>query len=216
VAHANAALTPRARLRLARLIVEQVWPVARAAERFQVAWTTGHRWSTRYRLEGEAGMGRSVQSTTSHSANDSGTGGAQDRASVLEQPWNRSRSPPASAVRPRRRICAGVGSVASPTSTGPPVSRCAATNTLLPRDPAPRRREEAGRHPRRRDWRYVGADRASATGQPRWASPATATEDRDRTGLVHTSGQAHSDQPVPAAASRGVAHPVAVQYDCLP
>ncbi len=54
--HANAALTPRARLRLARLIVEHGWPVARAAERFQVAWPTANRWATRYRLEGEAGM----------------------------------------------------------------------------------------------------------------------------------------------------------------
>jgi hypothetical protein len=37
VGHANAALTPRARLRLARLIVDDGRPVARAAERFQVA-----------------------------------------------------------------------------------------------------------------------------------------------------------------------------------
>jgi hypothetical protein len=37
VSHANAALTPRARLRLARLIVEQGWPVARAAERYDVS-----------------------------------------------------------------------------------------------------------------------------------------------------------------------------------
>jgi Integrase core domain/leucine-zipper of insertion element IS481 len=56
VGHANAALTPRARLRMARLIVEHDWPVARAAERFQVAWTTANRWATRYRLEGETGM----------------------------------------------------------------------------------------------------------------------------------------------------------------
>ena len=54
--HANAALTPRARLRLARLIVEDSWPVARAAERFQVAWPTANRWAQRYRAAGEAGM----------------------------------------------------------------------------------------------------------------------------------------------------------------
>jgi transposase InsO family protein len=46
--HANAALTPRARLRLARLIVEEGWPIARAAERFQVAWPTAKRWADRY------------------------------------------------------------------------------------------------------------------------------------------------------------------------
>ena len=33
MSHANAALTPRARLRLARLVVEDGWPIARAAER---------------------------------------------------------------------------------------------------------------------------------------------------------------------------------------
>jgi len=38
--HSNAALTPRARLRLARLIVDQRWPVPRAAERYDVSWKT--------------------------------------------------------------------------------------------------------------------------------------------------------------------------------
>ncbi|MFI5698402.1 IS481 family transposase, partial [Kribbella sp. NPDC051586] len=56
MSHANAALTPRARLRLARLIVDDGWPVARAAELFQVAWPTAKRWAERYRELGEAGM----------------------------------------------------------------------------------------------------------------------------------------------------------------
>jgi transposase len=43
-------------LKLARLIVDQGWPVARAAERFQVAWPTAKRWADRYRELGEAGM----------------------------------------------------------------------------------------------------------------------------------------------------------------
>ena len=34
--HANAALTPRARLRIARLIVEEGWSNPRAAERYDV------------------------------------------------------------------------------------------------------------------------------------------------------------------------------------
>lgn len=54
--HAHAALTPRQRLRLARLVVEQNWPKARAAEFFRVAWTTADRWAERYRTEGKAGM----------------------------------------------------------------------------------------------------------------------------------------------------------------
>jgi transposase InsO family protein len=56
MSHANAALTPRARLRLARLIVEHEWPVARAAERYDVSWRTADRWARRYRECGEAGM----------------------------------------------------------------------------------------------------------------------------------------------------------------
>jgi transposase len=54
--HANAALTPRARLRLARLIVEQGWPIPRAAERYDVSWRTAKKWADRYRVEGPAGM----------------------------------------------------------------------------------------------------------------------------------------------------------------
>ena len=57
VSHANAALTPRARLRLARLVVDQGWPVARAAERYDVSWPTAKRWAGRYRRLGPDGMG---------------------------------------------------------------------------------------------------------------------------------------------------------------
>ncbi|WP_170212766.1 helix-turn-helix domain-containing protein, partial [Pedococcus bigeumensis] len=54
--HSNAALTPRARLRLARLIVDHGWPPARAAERYDVSWKTAAKWAARYRDEGVAGM----------------------------------------------------------------------------------------------------------------------------------------------------------------
>jgi transposase InsO family protein len=56
VLHANAVLTPRQRLRLARLIVEDNWPIARAAEAFGVGWKTADKWADRYRAEGKAGM----------------------------------------------------------------------------------------------------------------------------------------------------------------
>jgi transposase InsO family protein len=56
VSHANAALTPRARLKIGRLIIEEGWPVARAAERFDVSWPTANRWAQRYRESGPAGM----------------------------------------------------------------------------------------------------------------------------------------------------------------
>src|SRR5690349_22022196 len=54
--HANAALTPRARLKIGQLIVDQGWPVARAAERYDVSWPTAKRWADRYRQLGEGGM----------------------------------------------------------------------------------------------------------------------------------------------------------------
>ena len=54
--HSNAALTPRARLKLARLVVEDGWPIARAAERYDVSYKTAQKWSRRYRDEGSAGM----------------------------------------------------------------------------------------------------------------------------------------------------------------
>ena len=57
MSHANAALTPRARLRLARLIVDQGWPIARAAERYDVSWPTAKRWAQRYQVMGPEGMG---------------------------------------------------------------------------------------------------------------------------------------------------------------
>jgi transposase InsO family protein len=56
VLHANAALTPRQRLRLARLVVEENWKVAHAARFFGVAWKTADRWAERYRTLGKAGM----------------------------------------------------------------------------------------------------------------------------------------------------------------
>jgi transposase InsO family protein len=56
MAHANAALTPKHRLRLARLIVDDGWSPSRAAEFFNVSWRTAAKWAQRYRDEGPAGM----------------------------------------------------------------------------------------------------------------------------------------------------------------
>ena len=68
MSHANAALTPRARLRLARLVVDQGWPIARAAERYDVSWPTAKRWVERYRQLGPAGM-NDASSRPHHSPN---------------------------------------------------------------------------------------------------------------------------------------------------
>ncbi|MFD7026540.1 integrase core domain-containing protein [Streptomyces sp. NPDC059917] len=54
--HRNAPLIETGRLRPARCVVDDGWPVRRAAERFQVSHTTAARWATRYRTLGVAGM----------------------------------------------------------------------------------------------------------------------------------------------------------------
>ena len=56
MSHANAALTPIQRLRIAKLIVDDGWPVAHAAVFFHVAWPTAKRWADRYAAMGAAGM----------------------------------------------------------------------------------------------------------------------------------------------------------------
>ena len=60
MSHANATLTPRGRLLLARCVVVEGWSLRRAAERFGVSQTTAKRWADRFRAVGGTGMvGRS-------------------------------------------------------------------------------------------------------------------------------------------------------------
>ena len=56
--HANAALTPRHRLKVARLVVDEGWPISEIAARFQVSWPTVKRWVDRY-VSGESMQDRS-------------------------------------------------------------------------------------------------------------------------------------------------------------
>jgi transposase InsO family protein len=56
VSHANAALTPKARLRLALLIVEDGWKPSIAARMFMVSVPTARKWAARFRAEGVRGM----------------------------------------------------------------------------------------------------------------------------------------------------------------
>ena len=56
MSHANAALTPLARLRLAKLIVEDRWTPSTAAKMFMVSPRTARKWADRYWAEGKAGM----------------------------------------------------------------------------------------------------------------------------------------------------------------
>jgi transposase InsO family protein len=56
VSHANAALTPRQRLRLARQVVDEGWSVSAAADYFRVSYPTAAKWAKRYVELGADGM----------------------------------------------------------------------------------------------------------------------------------------------------------------
>ena len=56
MSHANAALTTRARLRLARLVVEDGWTYAASAKLYMVSPRTAKKWADRYRAQGPSGM----------------------------------------------------------------------------------------------------------------------------------------------------------------
>ena len=58
MSHPNAALTPRHRLIVARLVVDEGWPISEVAARFQVSWPTVKRWVDRDRA-GESMQDRS-------------------------------------------------------------------------------------------------------------------------------------------------------------
>ena len=72
MSHANAALTPRARLKLARLVVDEGWSIPQAARRFDVCYRTAQRWARRYVEMGQAGMQGPLQPPTSQSEPDHG------------------------------------------------------------------------------------------------------------------------------------------------
>jgi hypothetical protein len=59
--HANAALTPRARLKLGRLVVIDQVTVADAARRFQCSYATAKRWAGRFRELHQAGIDVTVE-----------------------------------------------------------------------------------------------------------------------------------------------------------
>lgn len=64
MSHANAALTPRHRLKVARLVVAGGWQISEVAARFQVSWPTVKRWVDRY-LPGETMDDRASRPKTS-------------------------------------------------------------------------------------------------------------------------------------------------------
>ncbi|MCY7288323.1 MAG: helix-turn-helix domain-containing protein, partial [Cryobacterium sp.] len=56
MSHANALLSPKGRLRLARRVVVHGWNLRRAAKSMSCSPATATKWADRYRAAGEAGM----------------------------------------------------------------------------------------------------------------------------------------------------------------
>ena len=86
MSHANALLTPKGRLRLARCVVEDGWSLRRAAERFQVSVTTAARWAARYRAHGEARDAGPFQPACQLPAADACAAGAADHRDQGQPP----------------------------------------------------------------------------------------------------------------------------------
>jgi len=101
VPHRNAPLTETGRLRLARCVVDDGWPLRRAAERFQVSPTTAQRWADRYRQGGEAGMAdRSSRPRTSPRRTPTRTERRIIKVRVLRR-WGPARTWSARSIRAR-------------------------------------------------------------------------------------------------------------------
>ena len=195
MSHANAALTPRARLRLARLVVDDGWTRAAAAKMFMVVAETAGSGPLGTAPKASAGMAdrssRPRRSPTKTSpdwcAGSCGCGGDTGSA--------RSRSPAASACRPppSTRCWCGAGSTGSPTSTGSPVNRCAATSTPT-RVADPCRCHQVRQHPRRRrtPLRRPPARRRSTSAQHPVCPEARTTSRAPGKAFLHTVIDDHS------------------------
>ena len=93
--HANATLTPRGRLLLARRIIDDGWPVSTAAEHFHVSWPTAKRWAVRYQEMGKDGMvDRSSRPHRSPNRTSEPT-----KRKIVDLRWRRRLSPQAIASR---------------------------------------------------------------------------------------------------------------------
>ena len=203
--HANAALTPRARLRLARLIVDHGWPVARAAERYDVSWRTAKQVGRPLPRRGPGRDDRPVLAAAPPAEPDPGAGGPQDRAPALEAAARPGRDRrPAGRCRPRpcTRCWSGAGSTGSPTSTGPPASRSAATSTTTPATCSTSTSRSSARSPTAAAGATSAASRASGTGPRPRPAPAPRNKYRDPligTCYLHTVHR----RPLPGRLRRG-------------
>lgn len=132
MSHRNAPPTPTGRLRLARCVMYDGWPLRRAAERFQVSHPTAARWASPLPPTGSGRDAGPLQPpappTIAHPGRRRGPGrpaaaGAPDRAGATGRPAPVSPPPPPSS---------GTACPLWQPPTGPPESRSAATNAPGP------------------------------------------------------------------------------------
>jgi transposase InsO family protein len=93
VPHANAALTPRHRLKVAQLVIDDGYPISEVAARFQVAWPTVKRWADRY------AAGESMLDRSSRPRRQPGRTPAPVVRRVLELRWRKRLGPLQLAAR---------------------------------------------------------------------------------------------------------------------
>ena len=136
MAHRNAPLTETGRLRLARCVVEDGWPLRRAAERFQVSPTTAQRWAERYRelRRGRDGRPLVAARTTARAGPRPAPSGGSSRSVSLRR-WGPARIALPAAAEPStvHRVLARyrLARLAAP-GPGHRPGRSAATNTTRP------------------------------------------------------------------------------------
>jgi transposase InsO family protein len=173
VVHANAVLTPRGRLLLARRVVDEGWPIVRAAEHFHVSWPTAKRWASRYAAMGPAGM--ADRSSRPHHSPTRTPGPVVRR--IVELRWRQRLSPlaiasrlsmPASTVHAVLVRCRLNRLSHIDIRTGEPIRRYEHSypGALLHVDV-----KKLGNIPVGGGWRFVGRAQGKKN---RWATPDTA------------------------------------------
>jgi transposase InsO family protein len=193
--HANAVLTPRGRLLLARRVVDEGWPIVRAAEHFHVSWPTAKRWASRYAAMGAAGM--TDRSSRPHHSPYRTAGPLVRR--IVELRWRHRLSPlaiasrlsmPASTVHAVLVRCRLNRLSHIDIRTGEPIRRYehSYAGALLHVDV-----KKLGNIPVGGGWRFVGRAQGKKN---RWATPDTArSHHRDPLmghAFVHTVIDDHS------------------------
>jgi transposase InsO family protein len=93
MSHANAALTPRHRLKVAQLVVDDGYPISEVAARFQVSWPTVKRWADRY------SAGESMTDRSSRPRRQPGRTPQPVVRRVLELRWRKRLGPLQLAAR---------------------------------------------------------------------------------------------------------------------